>query len=615
MESRLHPDAIDVRLVFRIYAWITIASGVFIYLWPLKGFFPELLVDMDLAGLPNGRSAVLRTVATVVVASGMAAAGFSRIEDPVSRSRALTWFAATHLLCGAMFFIQWHASFSIVLPSPVLGWTPLVVGAGLLYIALTSAHAPRLRRPFRHLFQDGALEGPVLVNQARGGAATGALRSRYEEQIREAARVEERSRLARDLHDAVKQQIFAIHTSAATAQERLTSDTEGAHLALEQVRSSARDAMTEMDALIGQLQSAPVENTGLVSALRQQCEALELRTGATVHFEADALPPSDRLPPGAQQALYRVAQEALANVARHARARHVHVRLTASANSVELAVRDDGTGFNQSASRTRGMGLQNMGARVAEIGGAILVQSAPGKGTIVAFSVPCDTNTSHDYARKAIFWVAAAALSITALNAVGGSDRPWYVIVVAVVSLTAARFVAAWYRVRHTRQGDRMSMLTLVPRRWYSWDFDLVDRDRRLAGLEMSWWRERGILSVEGVEHRVYRESLAGDFVLERDGQVLARATKPSVWTNSFVLSCDGRQYSLRKRSMWRREFVVCSGATEIGSLVPRSMWSRTAQIALPPDWPLAIRAFVIWLTIIIWKRESDSAGVAASSS
>jgi hypothetical protein len=261
------------------------------------------------------------------------------------------------------------------------------------------------------------------------------------------------------------------------------------------------------------------------------------------------------------------------------------------------------------------MGLQNMGARVAEIGGAILVQSAPGKGTIVAFSVPCDTNTSHDYARKAIFWVAAAALSITALNAVGGSDRPWYVIVVAVVSLTAARFVAAWYRVRHTRQGDRMSMLTLVPRRWYSWDFDLVDRDRRLAGLEMSWWRERGILSVEGVEHRVYRESLAGDFVLERDGQVLARATKPSVWTNSFVLSCDGRQYSLRKRSMWRREFVVCSGATEIGSLVPRSMWSRTAQIALPPDWPLAIRAFVIWLTIIIWKRESDSAGVAASSS
>jgi signal transduction histidine kinase len=614
MEPRRHADAIDIRLAFRIYAWIAIGSGLFVYLWPLLRFFPQQLAEADLSGLPFVRYAIVRTAAIVIVGAGMTAAGFSRIQDPRNQREAITWFAAAHLLCGAMVFGQWQAIFSIALPSPALGWTPLVVGAVLLYIALTSAHAPRLRRPFRQLLDNGGFGGPVLVGQARGDVAIGSLRSHYERQIREAAQLEERSRLARDLHDAVKQQIFAIHTSAATAQERLASDTEGARRALEQVRASARDAMREMGALIDQLKASPLENTGLVSALRQQCEALEVRTGAVVHFEADALPPSARLPPGAQQALYRAAQEALANVARHARAHHVQVRLATSATSVELSVRDDGVGFDRDAVRTRGMGMQNMSARLAEIGGAILLHSTPGKGTRISFSVPCDSTTSRDYARKALVWAAVSAVSMAALTVTGGWDRPWYVIVIALVTLTAARFIAAWYRVRHTGEGDRMSTLTLVPRRWYSWDFDLVDGDRRLAGLEMSWWREKGVLTVDGVDHRIYRESLAGDFVLEQNGTVVARATKLSVWTNSFVLTCGGHEYSLRKRSMWRREFVLRSGQTEIGSLVPRNMWTRHAQVTLPPDWPLAVRAFVIWLTILIWKRESDSAAAGGGS-
>jgi signal transduction histidine kinase len=452
MNSTQHPDAIDTRLVFRVYAWITITIGVFVYMWPLKRFFPTLLAQPDLAGLPFGRYAVLRTVVTVAVMLGIAAVGFSRIDDPPSQRRALIWFAWAHLLGGIMFFIQWDAIFSIVLPWPALGLTPLAVGLVLLCIAATSAQAPRLTFPFKGVVADG--HGPVLFDRARS-QSMGSLRSQYEEHIRQAARIEERSRLARDLHDAVKQQLFAIQTSAATVKERFTSDASGALAALEQVRAAARDAMTEMEALINQLQAAPLENTGLASALKQQSEALALRTGADVHVEIGALPPSIRLPPGAQQALFRAAQEALANVAKHARAKRVTVRLGMSGHNLELSVTDDGVGFDPIAV-TSGMGLTNMQARVLEIGGSRLVRTSPGHGTTIAFSVPCDARTASDYAKRALAWGLMAAVMVAVAATSGSLNDAWYVMLIAVVVLvmvTAARFAAAWHRVRHLPEG------------------------------------------------------------------------------------------------------------------------------------------------------------------
>ena len=453
MNSTQHPDAIDTRLVFRVYAWITITGGVFFYLWPLKRFFPTWLAEPDLAGLPFGRYAILRTAVTVVVMLGIAAVGFSRIEDPPSQRRALIWFAWAHLLGGVMFFVQWDAILSIVLPWPALGLTPLAVGAVLFFIAATSAHAPRLAFPFKSLVAAG-VEGPVLFDRARTGSMA-SLRSQYEQQIRQAARLEERSRLARDLHDAVKQQLFAIQTSAATVQERFTSDASGALAALEQVRASARDAMTEMEALINQLQAAPLENTGLVSALKQHCEALALRTGADVKVEVGTLPPSNRVAPGAQPALFRAAQEALANVAKHARAKQVTVRLGMSGHHLELSVTDDGVGFDPIAV-TSGMGLANMQARVLEFGGSRLVRTRPGHGTTIAFSIPCDARSAGDYATRALMWGTVAALMVVIAVTNGTWNDGWYVMLIAVlvlVMVTAARFAAAWHRVRHLPGG------------------------------------------------------------------------------------------------------------------------------------------------------------------
>ena len=274
------------------------------------------------------------------------------------------------------------------------------------------------------------------------------LRSQYEQQIRHAARLEERSRLARDLHDAVKQQLFAIQTSAATAQARFADDAEGAQTALEQVRTSARDAMTEMEAMIEQLQATPLENTGFVAALRKQCEALGFRTGADVTLEVGTLPPSDALPPGTQQALFRAAQEALANVARHARARHVTVRFGVVGNNLELSIRDDGTGFDQMQTPT-GMGTENMRARVCEVSGTFLLQSKPGRGTTIAFSVPCDTSTPGDYSKKALFWTVILTAMTFSMTFGDDWERPWNAVVAAIAAITVARHVAAWYRVRH----------------------------------------------------------------------------------------------------------------------------------------------------------------------
>jgi signal transduction histidine kinase len=94
----------------------------------------------------------------------------------------------------------------------VIQWTPLAVGLVLLYIALTSTHVPTFTRPFTTLF-NGDVSGPILIDRARPGMAMDTLRSQYEQQIRQAARMEERARLARDLHDAIKQHLFAIQTS------------------------------------------------------------------------------------------------------------------------------------------------------------------------------------------------------------------------------------------------------------------------------------------------------------------------------------------------------------------------------------------------------------------
>lgn len=248
----------------------------------------------------------------------------------------------------------------------------------------------------------GALSGFAFRVLALVEASTEVsdLRENLVGQVRDTAAQQERNRLARELHDSIKQQIFSIGMSAAAAETRFDHDAAGAQAALADIRRSAQEAMVEMNALLQQLAPAPLEKVGLQQALRDQCEALGYRTGAAVSVEFGTLPPDHRLPPGAQTSLFRIAQEALSNVARHARASNVKVFLgqREPEAALELCINDDGQGFDPASIATGGgMGLANIRERTLAMRGALQLDSRPGHGSSLHIVLPLlDTTDSQE---------------------------------------------------------------------------------------------------------------------------------------------------------------------------------------------------------------------------
>jgi hypothetical protein len=102
---------------------------------------------------------------------------------------------------------------------------------------------------------------------------------------------------------------------------------------------------------------------------------------------------------------------------------------------------------------------------------------------------------------------------------------------------------------------------------------------------------------------------MMGDFIIEANGRELARATKPSAFRDTVIVHVGGKDYTLRKPSIWRRGFVLMDGERQIGSISPESVWTRRSAADLPSDWPVPIKSFVIWLVILLWKRNANSGG------
>ena len=247
-------------------------------------------------------------------------------------------------------------------------------------------------KPVRRVWFDPLAGLVALVNQVIAPQGSRQKRDQLELSIELAAAQQERNRLARELHDSIKQQLFSIQMSAAAAEQRLSSSDPGfeaAQAAVQDARKSAHEALVEMNALLDQLSPAPLEKAGLAQALRDQCEALGYRSGAEVTCEIGELPPEGWLVSGVQDALFRIAQEALSNVSRHARAAHVGLALVwdPAARRIELAISDDGAGFDP-AETNGGRGLAGMRARVEEMGGVLTLDSAPGKGTHLTARFP-----------------------------------------------------------------------------------------------------------------------------------------------------------------------------------------------------------------------------------
>lgn len=223
-----------------------------------------------------------------------------------------------------------------------------------------------------------------LNRRTRELAQTSAELQLKETQVKMAA-LEERQRLARELHDSVSQALYGIALGARTAQTQLERDPARLGEPLEYILSLAEAGLSEMRALIFELRPESLQTEGLVAALTKQSDALRARHKLDVVTRFD---PEPDIPLEAKEALYRIAQEAMHNVARHAHATRVELSLLNADGALTLEIRDNGKGFDPAQPYPGHLGLKSMPERAAQIGGAFRIESQPGAGTVVTVTVP-----------------------------------------------------------------------------------------------------------------------------------------------------------------------------------------------------------------------------------
>jgi signal transduction histidine kinase len=198
-----------------------------------------------------------------------------------------------------------------------------------------------------------------------------------------AAQELERKRLARELHDETGQALTSILLGLRTVEET-ESDTDR-KAAISALREIAVATLRDVRRLAVELRPKALDDFGLVPAIERLTEAFQEQTGIQVDFESRL---GDRLPSELETSLYRIVQEGLTNVVKHARARHVSVLLTRKDSSVAVVIEDDGRGFSPESAGAEGLGLMGMRERLALVDGTLAVESSPGSGTTLVAEVP-----------------------------------------------------------------------------------------------------------------------------------------------------------------------------------------------------------------------------------
>ena len=294
--------------------------------------------------------------------------------NPISAWRQLTRFG-DHALIAALF-----AGLFAIVPVGVLfgllaSWRPIRRIRRLERAALAVADGDyTITLPISGRDEVGRLE-------ANFTAMTGQLRSALAAERQRAsgdARAAERARIAREVHDAISQHLFGLRMIAA-GMRRADPDNP-------QVRAIERiteEALRDMQTLLIELRPASLDGAGLAPALQEICAAYHDRLGVAVDASLDEV----TVPAPIEHALLRITQEACINAVRHGSARRLAVSMTRLDGHVELAVRDTGTGFNPDAPHT-GSGLAHIRDRVAELGGTVDIDSAPGRGAALTVRVP-----------------------------------------------------------------------------------------------------------------------------------------------------------------------------------------------------------------------------------
>jgi ligand-binding sensor domain-containing protein/signal transduction histidine kinase len=204
------------------------------------------------------------------------------------------------------------------------------------------------------------------------------------EQTKELAIVEERNRLARDLHDSAKQKAFAALAQLGAVRSMLTREPNAAKSHLDEVENLVYEVIQELTFLIQEMYPMALKDKGLFVVMREYLFEWENRNEIHVNLTVNH---ERRLPLDIEQALYRISQESLANIARHSCAKQVDVELNYDGDTVQLLLNDNGCGFDLSQ-KPPGVGLRTMQERAIMIGGEITIESTPGKGTLVRVTVP-----------------------------------------------------------------------------------------------------------------------------------------------------------------------------------------------------------------------------------
>ena len=255
-----------------------------------------------------------------------------------------------------------------------------IVPVGVLFGLLASR---RLVRRVRRLEQAtvAVADGDYTVTlPVSGRDEVGRLEANFTTMTRQlgSALAAERARIAREIHDAISQHLFGLRMIAA-GMRRADPDNEQAR-AVERI---SEEALRDMQTLLAELRPASLDGAGLTAALLDICAAYQERLGVAVDASVDDV----AVPADVEHALLRVTQEACANAVRHGGARRLAVSLTGLDGQVELVIRDGGSGFDPAA-RSAGSGLAHIRDRVAEIGGTVDIDSAPGRGTTLTVRVP-----------------------------------------------------------------------------------------------------------------------------------------------------------------------------------------------------------------------------------
>jgi len=228
-----------------------------------------------------------------------------------------------------------------------------------------------------------------LITVLAAHAAIAIENARLFEASRELSVIEERNRLARELHDSMTQNLFSLALTAEAAAELVHADPVRAELEIDRIRALARETQAELRSLVFELRPPRLEDDGLVATVGKDLDVLARAHGMKADLRVHGAP---ELGSSVELELYRIVQEALNNVVRHAGADSVTIDMDAADGDgrVAITIRDDGAGFDPGARtiRERRLGLTSMRERAEGLGGTFIVESAPGAGTTVRVEVP-----------------------------------------------------------------------------------------------------------------------------------------------------------------------------------------------------------------------------------